>query len=54
MSVMIGESVETDELTFLITGDLAFFYDLNALGIRHIKNNVRILLVNNNGGQSLS
>ena len=50
MSVMIGESVETDELTFLITGDLAFFYDLNALGIRHIKNNVRILLVNNNGG----
>ena len=49
-SMFLGESVETDNLSFLITGDLAFFYDLNALGIRHIKNNVRILLCNNNGG----
>jgi len=46
-SVMIGQSVATDKLCFLVTGDLAFFYDMNALGIRHIKNNVRILLVNN-------
>lgn len=29
---------------------LAFFYDMNSLGIRHIKNNLRILLINNNGG----
>ncbi len=50
MSVLIGESVQTDKLCFLVTGDLAFYYDMNALGIRHIKNNVRILLVNNNGG----
>ena len=49
-SMLIGESVNTDELCFLITGDLAFFYDMNALGIRHIKNNVRILLINNNEG----
>jgi 2-succinyl-5-enolpyruvyl-6-hydroxy-3-cyclohexene-1-carboxylate synthase len=49
-SMLIGESVNTDELCFMITGDLAFFYDMNALGIRHIKNNVRILLVNNHGG----
>ena len=49
-SMLIGESVLSDELHFLITGDLAFFYDLNSLGIRHIKNNVRILIVNNNGG----
>lgn len=49
-SMFLGESVLTDNLCFLITGDLAFFYDMNALGIRHIKNNVRILLVNNNGG----
>ena len=34
----------------MIIGDLAFFYDMNCLGIRHIKNNVRILLINNNGG----
>ena len=37
-SMLIGESVLSDELHFLITGDLAFFYDLNSLGIRHIKN----------------
>ena len=50
LSTLIGESMNTEQLCFLIIGDLAFFYDMNALGIRHIKNNVRILLVNNNGG----
>lgn len=49
-SMMIGESVNTSELCFLVTGDLAFFYDMNALGIRHIRKNVRILLVNNSEG----
>ena len=48
--MLIGESVECEDLCFLITGDLAFYYDINSLGIRHIKNNVRILLVNNSGG----
>ena len=37
-------------LCFIVTGDLAFFYDMNALGIRHIRSNVRILLINNKGG----
>jgi len=37
-------------LNFLIIGDLSFFYDMNAIGIRHLKNNVRIVLVNNHGG----
>lgn len=50
MSTAFGESVSTDGLTFLITGDLAFYYDMNALGIRHLRNNVRVLLCNNNGG----
>lgn len=50
MSTAFGESVGTNELSFLITGDLAFYYDMNALGIRHLKSNVRILLCNNNGG----
>lgn len=49
-SMLIGESMNTDELCFIVTGDLAFFYDMNALGIRHIKTNVRILLINNGGG----
>lgn len=49
-STLIGESFNTEDLCFSITGDLAFFYDMNALGLRHIRNNVRILLINNGGG----
>lgn len=49
-SMLIGESMNTENLCFIVTGDLAFFYDMNSLGIRHIKNNLRILLINNNGG----
>lgn len=49
-SMLIGESMNTEDLCFIVTGDLAYFYDMNALGIRHIKNNVRILLINNEGG----
>lgn len=49
-SMLIGESINTESLCFIVTGDLAFFYDMNALGIRHIKNNVRVLLINNGGG----
>lgn len=40
---------DKDKLCFLMLGDLAFFYDMNALRIRHIGNNIRILLINNNG-----
>lgn len=50
MSLFLGESVATDKLCFLVIGDLAFFYDMNSLGIKHLKNNIRILLVNNGIG----
>ena len=50
MSTLIGQSVISDKKAFMIIGDLAFFYDMNSLGIRHIKNNLRIILINNNGG----
>lgn len=49
-SMTIGASIATDDLCFLITGDLAYLYDINALSIREKKNNIRILLCNNNGG----
>lgn len=51
MSSLIGQSVQTDKLCFLIIGDLAFFYDMNAIRIRHMNKNVRILLINNHGGE---
>jgi 2-succinyl-5-enolpyruvyl-6-hydroxy-3-cyclohexene-1-carboxylate synthase len=51
MSTLIGASLaDPDRLFFLVTGDLAFFYDMNALGNRHLGSNVRILLVNNGKG----
>ena len=31
-------------------GDLAFFYDMNSLGNRHVGKNIRIMLVNNGRG----
>lgn len=50
-SLTVGASLaNANKLYFGITGDLAFFYDLNSLGNRHIGNNLRILLVNNGLG----
>lgn len=51
LSTLIGASfVHPDRLYFGIVGDLSFFYDLNSLGNRHVKNNIRILVVNNGLG----
>lgn len=50
MSTFIGHSFATDLPCYLIIGDLSFFYDMNSLGIKGIKSNVRILLLNNGGG----
>ncbi len=50
LSTFLGQSVCVDELCFMFIGDLSFFYDMNSLGIKYIKNNVRIILINNNGG----
>ena len=51
LSTLIGAALASpSKLFFGVVGDLAFFYDLNALGNRHIPSNVRILLINNGGG----
>lgn len=51
VSTMIGASIiAPDKLFFGVFGDLAFFYDLNSLGNRHIGSNLRILVVNNGCG----
>jgi 2-succinyl-5-enolpyruvyl-6-hydroxy-3-cyclohexene-1-carboxylate synthase len=49
LSTAVGYAALSDELTFLIIGDLAFFYDSNGLWSNYIKGNLRILLNNNNG-----
>ena len=52
ISSMIGASIVAPKKEFFgIFGDLAFFYDLNSLGNRHIGNNLHIMLINNDGGQ---
>lgn len=50
VSSMIGASLTTDRIVFGVVGDLAFFYDLNALANHHVKSNLRILLINNGLG----
>ena len=51
VSTMIGASLASpSKLFFGVFGDLAFFYDLNSLGNRHIGKNLRILVVNNSCG----
>jgi 2-succinyl-5-enolpyruvyl-6-hydroxy-3-cyclohexene-1-carboxylate synthase len=51
LSSLIGASLANeDKLYFGVIGDLAFFYDINVLGNRHVGSNVRILLVNNGKG----
>ncbi len=51
LSTLLGASLaEPSRLCFAIIGDLAFFYDMNALGNRHVGNNIRILLINNGKG----
>lgn len=51
VSTMIGASFVHPEKTYYgVFGDLAFFYDMNVLGNRHVGNNVRIMLVNNGKG----
>ncbi|MEZ8865788.1 thiamine pyrophosphate-binding protein [Vibrio splendidus] len=51
LSTTLGSSLaDVQRLNFCIVGDLAFFYDMNALGNRHIGKNLRILVINNGKG----
>ena len=51
VSTMMGASFSHPDKLFVgVFGDLAFFYDMNVIGNRHVGNNVRILLINNGKG----
>ena len=51
LSTLIGASLANPEkMYYCVVGDLAFFYDLGALGNRHIGKNLRIILINNGCG----
>ena len=51
LSTAIGYAAASDKLNFIVIGDLSFFYDMNALWNVYVGSNVRILLLNNGGGE---
>lgn len=52
ISSLVGASLTNpDQIYFGVVGDLAFFYDMNVLGNRHIGKNIRLMVVNNGRGQ---
>lgn len=50
VSTAVGAAWVSKELSTLITGDLSFFYDSNALWNSYISPNLRIIVINNSGG----
>lgn len=49
-STAIGAAVGSGKPTLLITGDVGFLYDSNALWNNYIPKNFKIILINNGGG----
>nr|WP_297787868.1 2-succinyl-5-enolpyruvyl-6-hydroxy-3-cyclohexene-1-carboxylic-acid synthase [uncultured Allomuricauda sp.] len=49
-STAVGSSIHGEEPTLLLTGDLSFFYDSNALWNKYIRPDFRVVLINNSGG----
>lgn len=49
-STAIGATVGSKTQTILITGDIGFLYDSNALWNNYIPKNFKIILINNGGG----
>jgi 2-succinyl-5-enolpyruvyl-6-hydroxy-3-cyclohexene-1-carboxylate synthase len=50
LSTALGSALSTDKIVTVITGDMAFFYDRNALWNNYIPSNLRIVILNNHGG----
>ena len=49
-STALGNALVTDKNVLLITGDLAFFYDVNAFFNQHLPQNLKVIILNNRGG----
>lgn len=50
LGTAVGAAMATTEITTIILGDLAFYYDRNALWHDYLPSNLRIIIINNNGG----
>lgn len=49
-STAAGAALANNKLTVLLTGDLGFVYDINALWNKNLPGNLRIIVINNSGG----
>lgn len=49
-STAVGYATSHEGINVLITGDLAFFYDANAFWNNYVPSNLRVLILNNQGG----
>ncbi|MEM6641663.1 MAG: 2-succinyl-5-enolpyruvyl-6-hydroxy-3-cyclohexene-1-carboxylic-acid synthase [Bacteroidota bacterium] len=49
-STAVGNTLSSHRLNFLLTGDLAFLYDRNAFFHNYLLPNLRIIIMNNQGG----
>lgn len=50
-STLFGSALSNPDKIFIgVIGDLAFFYDMNVLGNRHMCSNVRLMMINNGCG----
>ncbi|BDC99351.1 2-succinyl-5-enolpyruvyl-6-hydroxy-3-cyclohexene-1-carboxylic-acid synthase [Persicobacter psychrovividus] len=49
-STAIGSAIKSGNITTLITGDLAFFYDRNGFWNNYLPKNLRVIVINNHCG----
>ncbi len=54
LSTAVGFASESEKLNTIILGDLSFFYDSNALWNKYIGSNLRVIVINNRGGNIFS
>lgn len=49
-STAAGFAYKSDRLSVVITGDIGFLYDSNSIWNQNLSSNLRIIVINNNGG----
>ncbi len=50
-STAVGAAYVSDRPVMLVTGDISFLYDSNGLWHKYLKDNFKIILINNGGGE---
>lgn len=53
-STALGASLCTERTTYILSGDIAFFYDINAFWNDYLHPNFKVILLNNGGGNIFS